>query len=152
MTWRARTWAPLVLTAVTGLGAVVLATVVKNLTGRTRPDSWWQLLPETGFSFPSRHTTVATALLLIAAYLLARHTRTHVAVLAWWPGACALAALVAASRVYLGVHWATDVLAAAALGAAWALTVITAHLLLRRRRSVARQGHELPGPGTVTGG
>lgn len=57
--------------------------------------------------------------------------------LVWWPCALILAALVAASRVYLGVHWATDVTAAAALGAIWALSVITAHLLLRRysRRS-----------------
>jgi undecaprenyl-diphosphatase len=50
------------------------------------------------------------------------------------PAALALAALVAASRVYLGVHWATDVLAAAALGAAWTLAVITAHLPRRARR------------------
>ncbi|MFE0026777.1 hypothetical protein [Amycolatopsis sp. NPDC059021] len=39
LAWRGHTWAPLVLTAVTGLDAVALATVVKNLTGRARPDS-----------------------------------------------------------------------------------------------------------------
>ena len=129
--WR-RSWAPLVLAGLTGAGAVVVATVVKNIVGRPRPAAWWQVVPESGFSFPSRHTTVAAALLLIAAYLLARHTSVLVACLIWWPAALALTTLVAASRVYLGVHWATDVTAAAALGTMWALTVITAHLLLRR--------------------
>jgi len=54
LAWRGRSWVPLVLAGLTGAGSVVLATVVKNLVSRDRPASWWQLLPETGFSFPSR--------------------------------------------------------------------------------------------------
>ncbi|MFF1612339.1 hypothetical protein ACFVYA_31575 [Amycolatopsis sp. NPDC058278] len=43
------------------------------------------------------------------------------------------AGLAVASQVYLGVHWATDVTAAAGLGAAWVLTLIAGHVLLRHR-------------------
>lgn len=91
---------------------------------RARPASWWHLSSRDRvlFSCPGtpswRHRAAA------------RHTPTLVTVLAWWPAAITLAALVAASRVYLGVHWATDVTAAAALGAAWAQTVRTVHLLV----------------------
>ncbi|MEV5873313.1 phosphatase PAP2 family protein [Streptomyces sp. NPDC052101] len=135
LAWRGRTWRPLVLgAAATGL-SVLLATLVKNVAARTRPPVATAVVHETGYSFPSRHTTVATALLFILAYLLARHIRSRLAAVALWVGAAGLAWLVAASRVYLGVHWSTDVTAGFALGAAATLTLVTLdqgrHLLTR---------------------
>jgi undecaprenyl-diphosphatase len=129
-----------VLTGAAGTGAVAAATVVKNLVSRARPASVWQLVAETGYSFPSRHATVATALLLITAYLLAGRTHRQIVVAAPVGGRDDAAGLVAASRVYLGVNRATDVTDAAGLGAAWSLTLITAHLLLRRRSAKGKPG------------
>lgn len=128
LAYRARSWSPVILIGGTALLSIALATFVKNVTERTRPPLATAVVHETGFSFPSRHTTVATALLLVAAYLLAHRTRSRTATAAWWTAALALSGLVAASRVYLGVHWATDVTAGFALGAAAALTVITTDL------------------------
>ncbi|MQS17392.1 phosphatase PAP2 family protein [Streptomyces kaniharaensis] len=132
-----RSWRPLLIVGGAAVLSVGLATLVKDVVARTRPPLASAVVAETGFSFPSRHTTVATALLLAMAYLLARRTSRRALTAVWWATALALAALVAASRVYLGVHWATDVTAGFALGGAAALTLITAdlgHRLLTRRR------------------
>ncbi|MBT1093529.1 phosphatase PAP2 family protein [Streptomyces sp. Tu102] len=126
--WRSRSWRPPAVSAGAGALSVVLATFVKEVAARTRPPLATAVVTESGFSFPSRHTTVATALLLAMAYLVARRTRTRTAQAAGWAFAVALSVLVAASRVYLGVHWATDVTAGFALGAAAALALITADL------------------------
>ncbi|MFE3643645.1 phosphatase PAP2 family protein [Streptomyces sp. NPDC059169] len=129
--WRERGWRAPVVTGAAGALAVGLATLVKTVAGRARPPMATRLVQETGFSFPSRHTTVATALLLVMAYLVASLLRSRLATLLVWVAAVGLAALVASSRVYLGVHWATDVTAGFALGAGAALTVVIADLVRR---------------------
>ncbi|ATL29337.1 phosphatase PAP2 family protein [Streptomyces formicae] len=125
---RARSWRPLVLIGAAGAGSVVAATVVKNLTDRIRPPASYWVVQETDFSFPSRHTTMAAALLPLLAYLVARQLRSRTAVASVWGAASALVALVGASRVYLGVHWATDVVGGMALGASVTLLLITVDL------------------------
>ncbi|MFJ9824287.1 phosphatase PAP2 family protein [Streptomyces sp. NPDC101160] len=135
--WQGRSWRPLVVTGGAGGLSVLLATLVKEVATRTRPPLATAVVQETGFSFPSRHTTVATALLLVMAYLAARRARSRKTSVLWWVAALALSGLVASSRVYLGVHWATDVTAGFALGAAAALAFVTADLgygMLRRAR------------------
>ncbi|MEV8391768.1 MULTISPECIES: phosphatase PAP2 family protein [unclassified Streptomyces] len=123
-----RSWRPLAIVGGAAVLSAGLATLVKEVVARTRPPMADAVVAETGFSFPSRHTTVATALLLTMAYLLARRASRRASAVALWAAALALAALVASSRVYLGVHWVTDVSAGFALGAAAALTLITADL------------------------
>jgi undecaprenyl-diphosphatase len=99
-------------------GQLLLVNLVKVLVGRARPDID-QLAGVSSNSFPSGHTATAAATFAALALLLGRaRSRTTRAALAG--AAAGLTAAVAATRVLLGVHWLTDVLAGAALGWGWA--------------------------------
>src|SRR5262245_13232895 len=99
------------------VGQNLLANGIKALVDRARPDLS-QLTGFAGSSFPSGHSTAAAATYAGIALLLSRRRspRTR-AVLAGV--AVGIAVAVAASRVLLGVHWLTDVMAGMALGWAW---------------------------------
>jgi undecaprenyl-diphosphatase len=107
---------PFFLVLVIG-GQNVIANVVKVLVDRARPD----IHPLAGFSgasFPSGHSAAAAATYAACALLIGRSRSARVqAVL--MGSAVAIAVAVASSRVLLGVHWFTDVLAGLALGWAW---------------------------------
>jgi undecaprenyl-diphosphatase len=98
-------------------GQFLAAETIKRVVDRARPD----LLNLTGFSgtsFPSGHATAAAATFMAIALVLGRGRRSKTrAVLVGV--AVGIAAAVAATRVLLGVHWFTDVLAGLLLGWAW---------------------------------
>jgi undecaprenyl-diphosphatase len=123
---RARLTALLVAAAViTGSAGVSL---LKAQFGRPRPGPGFAELIAPGMSFPSGHATISAIVFLTIAALIAS-TRTRAGeqtyILAM---ATLMALLVGLSRIALGVHWATDVVAGWAFGAAWAM----AWLLLAR--------------------
>ena len=115
--WRVpNRWMPLFLATVV-FGEILVVNTVKELLDRVRPE--FNPIAETlGPSFPSGHSGIAAAFYAGAALVLARRRslRTR-ALLAG--SAVAIAAGVASSRVLLGVHWMSDVLAGLALGWAW---------------------------------
>lgn len=109
-------WVPVFLiTAVTG--EIVLVNTIKEILDRVRPT--FNPIAETlGPSFPSGHSGLAAAFYAAAALVLARRRSPRArALLAG--GAVAIAVAVACSRVLLGVHWMSDVIAGLAFGWAW---------------------------------
>jgi undecaprenyl-diphosphatase len=109
---------------------------LKGLYGRPRPD----LVPHGAYvysaSFPSGHSTLSAATFLTLAALIAslesaRGTKRMVFTLA-----AMLILAIGFSRIYLGVHWPSDVLAGWCLGGAWALAAWMALLRFGRRDDV----------------
>ncbi len=101
------------------LGAVVIADLAKGLVARPRPPVE-HLQTVGGSSFPSSHATQASAFWLsLVLALRAAGSRRRV-IVAGAAAATVAAATVAWSRVYLGVHYPSDVVAGLALGSAWA--------------------------------
>jgi undecaprenyl-diphosphatase len=98
-------------------GITILLNVTKVLVDRQRP-AIRQLTGFSGSSFPSGHAATAAASLAALALLLGLR-RSHRVKAALTGLAVGLAAAVASTRVLLGVHWFTDVLAGLALGWAW---------------------------------
>ena len=98
-------------------GSALLNLAAKQAFARERPALWESIAPETSFSFPSGHAmgsmTVASVLIL-----LAWHTRWR-----WWIVAAmaVFVAMVGLSRVYLGVHYPSDILAGWAAACVWAV-------------------------------
>lgn len=107
------------LTVVASLAGSWLANeLLKALFHRQRPGGLW-LTPATGYSFPSGHAMVSMSFLLVMAQLLGagQPARQRWLLTA---GAVIVSGLIGASRVYLGVHYASDVLGGWIGGALWA--------------------------------
>jgi undecaprenyl-diphosphatase len=132
--WRqqARYW--LLALAFAVPGGMVLNVALKYFFQRTRPVFDDPLVTLATYSFPSGHTTAATCFYgLLVSYLVI--ARPAWSVRLGTVAAClAMVLLVAFSRVYLGAHYVSDVLAAMAESVAWLAVCITAISTLRRRR------------------
>jgi len=120
--WRSRA-VPLFLAIVIG-GQLLLSDVIKGAVQRTRPDLR-PLAHFTGPSFPSGHTTAAAATFAAIAIVLGRDGSTGRRMLLAGV-AVALAVAVGCSRVFLGVHWVTDVIGGLILGWTWVAVVAIA--------------------------
>lgn len=115
--------AALALTVKVSLAAYFMNWAGKALTARARPQLWDRLVPAGGYSFPSGHALGAAAFFGLLACLLSRA----------YPGRrgpiwafCGFMILgIGISRLYLGVHWPTDVLAGWVLGAGLAVAGVT---------------------------
>lgn len=114
-------------------GSALLNLGAKQLFARERPSLWESIAPETSFSFPSGHAMGSMTLAMVLV-LLAWHTR-----LRWWVAVpiAGFVVLVGLSRVYLGVHYPSDIMAGWAAACAW---TTAAYLLVfpHRQRPWAR--------------
>lgn len=130
---RTKRWQPgAVLIAGMG-GAGVLTYGLKVLVARHRPGAAFVIGPiDTGFSFPSGHTLMSTVFfLLLAAFVWSADVRRTARVAALVT-AVVLSLAMGASRVYLGYHWGTDVLASWLVALTWLCLLATAIHLIRQ--------------------
>jgi undecaprenyl-diphosphatase len=135
-----RRWGAALLVTVSILGGTLISSGLKSMFDRPRPDLVPHGVEVTSASFPSGHAMLAMITYLTLGAVLAevqpRH-RYKAYILAW---ALLLSVLVGLTRVYLGVHWPTDVLAGWCIGAAWALLCGVIALWLQRRGAIERAG------------
>jgi undecaprenyl-diphosphatase len=117
-------------------GGAVMETLLKLGFARPRPELVSHLVDVNSFSFPSGHATMATITYLTLGVLLARVQERRRMKLYLLAVAIFVALLVGISRVYLGVHWPTDVLAGWCVGAAWALACWLVATWLQRRGAI----------------
>jgi undecaprenyl-diphosphatase len=98
----------------------VLMRVLKAAFNRGRPEVVPHAIMATGASFPSGHAMLSALTYLALAGIAARGRPGTVRLFFWWI-ASTLILTIGATRVYLGVHWPTDVLAGWSAGAVWAI-------------------------------
>jgi len=132
--WRTRRFADLQLLVLAAVGAEILTTGLKLGFERNRPFFSDPLATESTYSFPSGHASVSLAVYGTLGYIGARHLATRRAQILALTAAALVVALIGFSRLYLGVHYLSDVIAGFSVGAAWvALCVVLLHLRLRLR-------------------
>jgi membrane-associated phospholipid phosphatase len=115
-------------TLVSFVGAVAISTALKFLFARPRPHVFPPLVPVNTYSFPSGHTLASVALYgLLAIWLWRGHHR-------WWALlSVAWVLVVGFSRIYLGAHYPSDVVASLALGTVWLVLIMAGHDRLAQR-------------------
>jgi membrane-associated phospholipid phosphatase len=142
--WR-RLWRTSLFWLLSVAGAAILNSIIKNAIQRERPTLWEAVLPHSSFGFPSGHAMQSMAI-AVALMVLFRHSKSLRAIAV---AALTCVLIVAACRMYLGLHYPTDVLAGWMLSIAWVTALallfdgryLPAHLplpLFRKRAILSR--------------
>lgn len=153
---RAKTRAVVAFLVLVVGGELILQNLTKWIVNRARPNIH-RLTGFSGSSFPSGHATTAAATFAAVAFLIGRgRSRRTKAILAG--GSAAIAVAVATTRVLLGVHWLTDVLAGLAMGWGWfAISSIAfggrflkfgqpVDIAQRAEKAISERGRDEPAP------
>jgi len=146
--WRRDWWQAAVLAASMVVASLV-SLVAKAAVARPRPPADAMVVPglETTYSFPSGHTIGAATFLLVLGYLVWVRRPSPPALAAWGGAVAVGVGLVALSRLYLGYHFVTDVVASVAV----ALAVLGVVIVVDRRRAARATRTAVPGVQAVPG-
>jgi undecaprenyl-diphosphatase len=130
--------------ALSSTGAAVLVEIVKHVVDRPRPAGSHRLVSATGAAFPSGHAAQSVACYFALAVVVAAGARSRRARTLTFIVAATIALAVGGSRVYLGVHWASDVVSGWLLAGGWLLALVGVRF--------AMTGAEADGEAGVLGG
>lgn len=121
-----------VVVALSSLGGMLLNHILKIGFDRPRPDLVSHLAEVHTLSFPSGHAMLSAIIYLTLGALLSRSQQSPVLKLYILAVAILVTMVVGISRIYLGVHWPTDVLGGWCIGAAWAICCLQLHRYLEK--------------------
>lgn len=131
--WRATLWL-----AVSIVGALVLELSLKYAFHRARPAAFFVKLPHS-YSFPSGHALFSFCFFGVLAGLLMGRIRSRFAQVLIWMAAATLVVAIGFSRIYLGVHYPSDVIAGYLAASLWVSTLLTLdHMRMRRGKRSQR--------------
>lgn len=114
-------------------GAIALLITLKINFQRTRPEPYFDTPLPSSFSFPSGHSLSSLCFFGVLAWLVTARIENRAVQIGVWVLAVLLILLIGVSRIYLGVHYPTDVLAGYAAALVWVCTVSLGDFLVRRR-------------------
>jgi undecaprenyl-diphosphatase len=128
------------LFGITMIGAAILNTTLKLTFRRPRPVPFFNLTAPESFSFPSGHSLGSFCFFGALAVILTTRIRNRRLRIALWTSSAVMILLIGLSRIYLGVHYTTDVLAGFAGALIWVLTVnfVERRIARFRKRRMAR--------------
>jgi undecaprenyl-diphosphatase len=126
-------WRSAVMFAVIMAGAVLINYTLKTTFERERPLAYFDYAMPASFSYPSGHTFFSSCFYGALAWMITRHLRKRWAKVAVWISASIIVLAIGVSRVYLGVHYPTDVIAGYTAAFIWLSAVIEVDWWLARR-------------------
>ncbi len=138
LSWVRRQWLLPIIFAIALMFDLVSSAILKYFIGRPRPDQALSLVSEDNFSFPSGHTLAATIIFGLTAYFLFRTVKSATVKLMTLISGIVIICLVGASRIYLGVHFPSDVLASILFGLFILCLIITATEINQRYKLQSR--------------
>jgi membrane-associated phospholipid phosphatase len=138
--WRAKQRTLLVAWVLSYVGGTVLDGVMKDIVRRPRPEFAAKFLHYSSWSFPSGHSMGSLIGFAMLAYTIIRVWRVESlrARVGIWAGAIVMIVLVGYSRIYLGVHYLSDVVAGYTLGVLWLAVCFTGLQMVNRRAELRR--------------
>ncbi len=142
LVWR-KQWLPLGTLILSVGGGTLLNLLLKNIFLRPRPDFPNVFYHESGYSFPSGHAMLSVLFYGMAAYLIARQgfswkTQVRLGITTF-----TLSLLIGFSRMFLGVHYLTDVLGGWAAGLTWLITCVFVYEMTVAHSKAAAENPEL---------
>ena len=123
------------LVAITMAGASILLFTLKNGIQRTRPEPFFETLLPASYSFPSGHSLLSFCFYGVLAAIVTVRIKRRLLRIIIWTFAVSLVALIGLSRIYLGVHYPSDVLAGYTTAFIWVTAVAVTDRLLQHRKS-----------------
>jgi undecaprenyl-diphosphatase len=127
-----------IILAIATAGAEALDQVLKLVFQRARPEAFFGFPDPVTYSFPSGHAITAASFYGVLAAIVAVREKRRAVRAAVWCAAALAAAAIGLSRVYLGVHYPSDVVAGYAVAVVWLAALRAAYGMWRRRRAAPR--------------
>lgn len=122
-----------VIFALTTLGAGLLLVSLKYAFKRTRPEPFFETILPASYSFPSGHSLGSFCFYLALAAIIAPRVNNRLIKTLIWLSAVLIVLLIGISRIYLGVHYPSDVIAGYAVGLIWVITIAVGDRLMHVR-------------------
>lgn len=125
-------------------GEGVLSVLIKDYYARSRPEPYFGYSIPASYSFPSGHSFASFCLYITLAWLISRRLKSTAAAIALWTAAILIVLLVGLSRIYLGVHYPTDVLAGYLAAALWSSLILFGYHKRRQLRKAPSADEAFP--------